>query len=294
LRTAIWVAKEEDAHGRSRPETGTGRGLPPNVSYECWPTASDPQSTSTPAAYDGISAAAPPFQALRLAEPPRGRPVRSTCRWISALEIVFFRPNHTVGTRCGNGAGPPPLGSATHAFQRNPLMPTARSKGSARPPTTKAGVLLSWGPPSGALLRLDGGPTRRLPCQLLRRSTPKWYYMEVAAWSYHSHQPPNRLRPAVKDKMTSWKPFDSRLVVFESFFFSFPHIPSNLLPCPWRVTKVRAPDFILRPDFLYAKRHNSPRLTKPKGLGIFAGFLADSEQLAISGPMCSMGSTHAR
>jgi len=253
LRTAIWVAKEEDAHGRSRPETGTGRGLPPNVSYECWPTASDPQSTSTPAAYDGISAAAPPFQALRLAEPPRGRPVRSTCRWISALEIVFFRPNHTVGTRCGNGAGPPPLGSATHAFQRNPLMPTARSKGSARPPTTKAGVLLSWGPPSGALLRLDGGPTRRLPCQLLRRSTPKWYYMEVAAWSYHSHQPPNRLRPAVKDKMTSWKPFDSRLVIFESFFFFFPSYTQQPLAVSLARHKSSRPRFCFAPRLFVCK-----------------------------------------
>lgn len=60
-RTEVWGAKEEDAHRHSRPGAVTGGGLPPNVSYERWPSASNPQSTSVPAASGGVWAAASPF-----------------------------------------------------------------------------------------------------------------------------------------------------------------------------------------------------------------------------------------
>jgi hypothetical protein len=36
-------------NGQSRPKADTGRGLPPNDSRECWPSASDPQPTTAPA-----------------------------------------------------------------------------------------------------------------------------------------------------------------------------------------------------------------------------------------------------
>jgi hypothetical protein len=285
-RTAILVAKEEDAHGRSRPKAGTDRGLPPNVSYECWPSASDPQSTSTPAANDGISEAAPPFQAMRLAEPPRDRPVRSTCRWISAKEIVCFRPNRMVRVQVRQRSEPTAIRRRSPRFSaqsfdanrevRKPvcghlqLKPASFCPGGHHP-----------GPCSGqTLLRLAG-----YLASCFGEVTPKWYYMEVAAWSYHSRQAPNEACP--------------NLSVFKLCRFRFPfspHIPSNLLLAPWHVAKVRAPNFFLRPDFLYGKRHKSPRLTKtqmnlvkisPRNLG----FLAHSfEHSPIPAPARSTGS----
>ena len=54
----------------SRPGADTDGGLPPNVSYECWPSASDPQSTSAPAANDGVSAAALSVWTSRPGDPP--------------------------------------------------------------------------------------------------------------------------------------------------------------------------------------------------------------------------------
>jgi hypothetical protein len=104
LRTAIWAAKEEDAHGRSRPKAGTGRGLPPNVSYECWPSASDPQSTSAPVANGGISAAESSLRTARPVDPPQNQPVRPACRGIFARGISFrLKPCGDDQVRYWNG-----------------------------------------------------------------------------------------------------------------------------------------------------------------------------------------------
>lgn len=51
--------------GPSRPKADTGRGLPPNDSCECWPSASDPQPTAPPAETSGMSVA------VRESEDPR-------------------------------------------------------------------------------------------------------------------------------------------------------------------------------------------------------------------------------
>lgn len=48
--------------GPSRPKADTGRGLPPNISCEWWPMASDPQSTTVPVASGGVFAAVCPEQ----------------------------------------------------------------------------------------------------------------------------------------------------------------------------------------------------------------------------------------
>jgi hypothetical protein len=74
LRAEVWAAKEEDAHGHSRPKAVTGRGLPPNVLYERWPSASNPQSTLAPVASGGVWAAASSLRTARPVDPPQTRP----------------------------------------------------------------------------------------------------------------------------------------------------------------------------------------------------------------------------
>jgi hypothetical protein len=59
--------------GRSRPEAATGHGLPPNDSCERWPSASNPQPTSSPANYSGVSGAGFGTSRAQNATPPLHR-----------------------------------------------------------------------------------------------------------------------------------------------------------------------------------------------------------------------------
>jgi hypothetical protein len=101
--------------GPSRPEAGTGRGLPPNLSCERWPTASDPQPTTAPAATSGVSAVDRPrppkeggfttlsYQSGTDRSRQIGHPnLRRTC----ANRIMLSAAAYEGGPRCGGGAGP--------------------------------------------------------------------------------------------------------------------------------------------------------------------------------------------
>jgi len=186
LRTEVWEAKEEDAHGHSRPEAVTGRGLPPNVSYERWPPASNPQSTSAPVADGGIWAAASPLRAARPFDPPQTRPGRPTCRRVAAVGISLWQgpcgalPGAVLERVCRHSAASPR--GLTHAILNTGRWANQRPHRSGAtaccrptsPPSTLGASIR--GPARGAGDQKSGfaGAPRRatLVCQPLWRLRP--------------------------------------------------------------------------------------------------------------------------
>lgn len=188
LRTEVWGAKEEDAHGHSRPGAVTGRGLPPNVSYERWPSASNPQSTSAPVADGGVWAATSPFTGCAACRTPASPALKAGlseghCCWDLFLAGAMRRP-----AGCGTGTGVPPFGSEPTRLTRA-ILNTGRWA-NQRPHRSTAAAYprpaspspAPWVPPSGAQLRVRcegskvgraGAPRRAtLNCQPLWRLRP--------------------------------------------------------------------------------------------------------------------------
>jgi hypothetical protein len=133
--------------------------LPPNVLYERWPSASNPQSTSAPVANGGIWAATSPFRGCAACRPPANPALkadlsRGPCkRDLFSAEAMRRLPG-AVLERVRRHSAARPRGM-THA-----ILNTGHGT-NPRPPDLKGPCpCAAWGPPFGAQLRGQGiGPS---------------------------------------------------------------------------------------------------------------------------------------
>lgn len=139
-RTAIWIPREGDARGPSRPD-GRVRTLacPRMLWQEIWPTAIGPQTTLAPAVQTAGSQ----------------RSARTSSPWRGVVRVADLRPNPH-----GAGAGPGPL--ATGAIGRTSLRCSL-----VRPPRRRGVARCSrWG---GGASHSRGAPA---PSKTSRKSRP--------------------------------------------------------------------------------------------------------------------------
>jgi hypothetical protein len=177
----------------SRPGADTGGGLPPIDSCEWWPSASDPQPTTTPADSGGISAAGP-----RL---PGGPP----CLPIGNGPIALDRSSEPAGKtrgvkvtsgprssdpRCGHGEDPKPgkraeePALAEHALSRDRRRLLQRRRASTRWAGSSCGT--NPGPCLGELQRRGALPScSPLWFGVSRKPTPG-----DAPWRHQSRSSP--------------------------------------------------------------------------------------------------------